>query len=246
MNIAKFTKDFGHQSKLMPLASSQRGRPATRRDAMTRLMTLLAAALVASAMAGEAGAWCLAIFGHSGAYHPNGGGWVEETATVADSVYVGPRAKICNSPEVSGNVRIDGGNYGAFVYNNARVYGNAFIGEYSYISGNAHVYGNARVLGSAVEGNAKVYGSAVIGKTYPGQFGGQRQCPGLRQCQSDRCPDHRQRQGRLRDMERDHRSDRPHRRLRPERQPATATARQRPVRHARPRQHPVTGHPAMG
>ncbi len=103
-----------------------------------RCLTILAAGLVAIAMAGQAGAWCLAVAGHSGAHHPNGGGWVEETATVADSVHVGPRARICDSPEVSGNVRIDARNYGAFVYNNARVYGNAKVID-ALVTGNGKV-----------------------------------------------------------------------------------------------------------
>ena len=56
--------------------------------------------------------------------HPNGGGWVADTATVHESAYVGPSAR------VSGN---------AWVCGSARVSGDARV------SGNAQVYGNARV-----------------------------------------------------------------------------------------------------
>jgi hypothetical protein len=50
--------------------------------------------------------------------HPNGGGWVAQTAIVENMVYVGPDAK---------------------VYGNARVYGN------SRISGTAEVFGDTKI-----------------------------------------------------------------------------------------------------
>ena len=56
--------------------------------------------------------------------HPNGGGWVADTATVADTVYVGFDAK---------------------VYGNAHVYGDAWVFD------SAEVYGNARVSNDAEE-----------------------------------------------------------------------------------------------
>ena len=33
--------------------------------------------------------------------HPNGGGWVADSATVADTAYVGPDAKVSGSARVS-------------------------------------------------------------------------------------------------------------------------------------------------
>ena len=54
--------------------------------------------------------------------HPNGGGWVQDTAHVDDTAYVGPDAQVSGS---------------------ARVYGSAWV------SGSARVYGSARVCGSA-------------------------------------------------------------------------------------------------
>jgi hypothetical protein len=33
--------------------------------------------------------------------HPNGGGWVADTATVADTAYVGPEAKVYDNARVS-------------------------------------------------------------------------------------------------------------------------------------------------
>ena len=72
--------------------------------------------------------------------HPTGGGWVQTTAKVETTAYVGPDAW------VSGNAR---------VYGNAQVYGDAWVSGNAQVYGNAWVYGNARVSGNAqVSGNA--------------------------------------------------------------------------------------------
>ena len=63
--------------------------------------------------------------------HPNGGGWVANTATVDASAFVGSDA------QVHGNAR---------VYGNARVSGNAQVSGNARVSGNAQVSGNAWVL----------------------------------------------------------------------------------------------------
>jgi len=63
--------------------------------------------------------------------HSNGGGWVADTATVEDTVYVGPDARV----------------YGdAWVHGNALVYGNAEVGGTAEVYGNAEVGGTVRVL----------------------------------------------------------------------------------------------------
>ena len=41
--------------------------------------------------------------------HVNGGGWVSDTATVADSAYVGLHATVSEYAEVSGKSRVFGG-----------------------------------------------------------------------------------------------------------------------------------------
>ena len=56
--------------------------------------------------------------------HPNGGGWVQDTASVDETAYVGPDA------EVSGT---------AWVYGNARVCGNAWVCGNAEVSGSRHV-----------------------------------------------------------------------------------------------------------
>ena len=60
--------------------------------------------------------------------HKNGGGWVQNTATVDESVHVGCNAKVSGDAQVYGD---------AWVSGNAQVYGNAKV------SGDAQVYGDA-------------------------------------------------------------------------------------------------------
>ena len=40
--------------------------------------------------------------------HPNGGGWVEDTASVDDTAYVGPDAQVSGSARVYGSARVCG------------------------------------------------------------------------------------------------------------------------------------------
>ena len=98
--------------------------------------------------------------------HKNGGGWVENTATVADSAYVGPDAKVCGNALVYGNAKVCGN---AWVCGNAKVYGNARVYDKALVCGNALVYGNAKVCGNAlvcdiakVCGEARVYDKALV------------------------------------------------------------------------------------
>ena len=65
-------------------------------------------------------------------HHPNGGGMVSEHAQVADTVYIGPFAKICGHCKLSGE---------------AFVFGNAWIFDKAEVSGRAEIFGNARVFG---------------------------------------------------------------------------------------------------
>ena len=56
--------------------------------------------------------------------HKNGHGWVANTASVADSVYVGPHAIVYGKAELSGRVRIE---------------------DYAQVSGSAVLSGDTRV-----------------------------------------------------------------------------------------------------
>ena len=60
--------------------------------------------------------------------HPNGRGWVADTAHVDDSAYIGPDARVFG---------------GARVYGDARVFGGA------QVSGGAQVYGGAKLAKSS-------------------------------------------------------------------------------------------------
>ena len=66
--------------------------------------------------------------------HKNGGGWVANTVTIDDSVYVASNAQVFGNAQVSGN---------------ARVFGNAWVDGDARVFDNAQVFGNARVFGDA-------------------------------------------------------------------------------------------------
>lgn len=110
--------------------------------------------------------------------HANGGGWVANSARVADSVYVGPDAMVLGSANISGNVRITDHAVVAgdsVIKDNAVVAGHAVVqgGGWVYMdggwkSGNAEISGNAVISGSAVvTGMCRLSGSArVMQKAY--------------------------------------------------------------------------------
>ncbi len=74
--------------------------------------------------------------------HPNGGGWIADSAFVDETAFVGRDAR---------------------VYGNARVYGDARVYDYARIYGHARVYGDRRVYHNVcIFGSAQVYGDACI------------------------------------------------------------------------------------
>lgn len=76
------------------------------------------------------------VLGHQ---HDNGGGWVADTAHVAPSVFVGPRAHVSHHARVSGNVRLEDE---AIVADRARVSGNVIIRSYGGAGGTVRLGGN--------------------------------------------------------------------------------------------------------
>lgn len=86
--------------------------------------------------------------------HPKGRGWVENTATVYEQVFVGPGVV------VSGHVQI---HYGSSAWGRARIGGHAILMGHCKIYGNARVDGNARLAGTCVFGSAHVCGNAQLG-----------------------------------------------------------------------------------
>lgn len=123
--------------------------------------------------------------GHEPAHqHSNGGGWVADTATVADTAFVGKDAQVFGNAQVrdftmvTDKARVGDG---AVVEGTAQVEGNAVISDGAIVSDNARVEGNAKVFGYArvgdgavvsenakvgadaqIYGNAKVFGNAVV------------------------------------------------------------------------------------
>ena len=72
--------------------------------------------------------------------HKNGGGWVANTATVEDSVYIGPDAQVYGNAQVSGNAQVYGN---AQVSGNARVSGDAWVETPLFIQGTRHGVSNS-------------------------------------------------------------------------------------------------------
>ena len=91
--------------------------------------------------------------------HPNGGGWVADTATVHESAYVGPNAWVCDSAQVCGSAQ---------VYGNARVYGNAQVSGNAWVSGNARVEAPRHVLTVGPIGSEDQY--ATLARTEAGHL----------------------------------------------------------------------------
>jgi len=134
--------------------------------------------MTAAESAADSRGWkCTGVPENQGSYHPNGGGWVEHTARVADTAYIGPKSCVSGRAEVSGNAALRGdsivghnavvsGNAvirDAYVTDYARVYGNARLTNEATAHGRAHVYGNAKIAnGVLVWGSARVYGSARV------------------------------------------------------------------------------------
>ncbi|MBR4627305.1 MAG: hypothetical protein IKO47_06355 [Ruminococcus sp.] len=106
----------------------------------------------------------------SGRRHSNGGGFVANTATVDDSVYVGRDAKVLGYATVTGNARIDGHaivSGSAKVSGNAIVTGHAVVAERAQVRDNAIVADYAGVMGdSVVSDNARVIESGLVFNTY--------------------------------------------------------------------------------
>ena len=92
--------------------------------------------------------------------HPNGGGWVANTAGVEDSVYIDSEAVVYENAVVLGEARIFG---------SSRIKGSAVVGGKVRVNGASEVYGSALILGEAqlagfsrVFGYARVHGEAVV------------------------------------------------------------------------------------
>ena len=112
------------------------------------------------------------VFAHK---HDNGGGWVADTARVADTVYIGPRCEIFQMACVSERVRLEGRAriFGSAVVRDSvllkqdgSIYGAAVVTDKTTLSDNAKICGNAHVTGtSRLEHSAIVTDSARVTST---------------------------------------------------------------------------------
>jgi acyl-[acyl carrier protein]--UDP-N-acetylglucosamine O-acyltransferase len=94
------------------------------------------------------------VFAHK---HDNGKGWVEDTATVDDAVYVGSKAEVYNFAQVRGYCRLE---------NQTRVYGSARISDRVVLKKYARVYGRAVIRDEAeLTDNVRVEGHALVAGT---------------------------------------------------------------------------------
>jgi len=107
-----------------------------------------------------------------GSRHPNGGGFVAESASVAGSAYVGPNAMVLDGAQVRDNACIK--EFAVVFGPDTVISGNAKISGRAWVFGDIKVGGNARILEGATvttikrgrygnaEGNAEITGNAVI------------------------------------------------------------------------------------
>ena len=89
--------------------------------------------------------------------HANGGGWVADTAKVADEVFVGRRASVYHRASVSGDCHIADN---AAICGRARIDATGTIDGGSFIAGNTDIKGNVTIIGYA-----RLYGGAFTGTT---------------------------------------------------------------------------------
>ena len=68
--------------------------------------------------------------------HPNGGGWVQDTASVDETAHIGPDAEVSVAAWVSGNAQVSGA---AQVSGNAWVFGSAEVSGNAWVSSPRHV-----------------------------------------------------------------------------------------------------------
>ncbi|MBO3100407.1 DUF6055 domain-containing protein [Cellulomonas fengjieae] len=79
--------------------------------------------------------------------HPNGGGWVDDAATVDPTAFVGPDAVVRGDAQVRGNVRIEGR---AWVEAGAVAEGDVVVRDVALLRSSAHLSGSVVVGGDAV------------------------------------------------------------------------------------------------
>jgi len=96
----------------------------------------------------------------AGHIHANGGGWVADSASVADSVYVGPNTMVLGEANLSGHVRVE--DY-AVVADSVTATDQVVISGHAIVDGGGMIYDNGWKFGSVtLSGNAVIGDSAVV------------------------------------------------------------------------------------
>jgi carbonic anhydrase/acetyltransferase-like protein (isoleucine patch superfamily) len=103
------------------------------------------------------------VFAHR---HDNGRGWVADTASVADTVYVGSRCQVFNFAKLTDSVRLEGG---AQAYGHCRISGGVTLKKLARVAGNANVRDTVIVHDSAVvtdratvDGDSQLFGNFSV------------------------------------------------------------------------------------
>ena len=96
----------------------------------------------------------LKIDGH---IHANGGGWVQNSASVAASVYIASAAMVLGSAVISGNVRIDN----TALVKDAAISGNVQVTDNAFVNGGTYT-GDVLIKGKAYSENNVMSGTAQI------------------------------------------------------------------------------------
>lgn len=91
------------------------------------------------------------VFAHR---HDNGGGWVEDTASVGADVYVGRSAQVMNHATLFGK--------GIRIESKATVKGHALVLQDTHLAGFAQVAGKATVRATTMTGNCQITGTAEV------------------------------------------------------------------------------------
>jgi hypothetical protein len=84
---------------------------------------------------------------------------VAETASVEDSVFIGPKAEVSGEAEIRENVRIDDFS---MVLGNAKLWGYAELRLRSFVYGNAEVFERALISESHVYGYVRIHGHSKV------------------------------------------------------------------------------------
>ena len=106
--------------------------------------------------------------------HPNGGGWVADTASVDESVYIEAGSCVFGIARVVGSVRLTGESsiYDcAWVWgDDVRIHGQSQVFDNALVSGSARLVHGAKVFGEAwvcdraqVLSGARVFGQGYVG-----------------------------------------------------------------------------------